>query len=167
MPIILTAIVETLLYLLSIPLCAAFTLTTAGGVRCGVGVSAFEPRQALRRARAYRPVKRRRKRGARPAWPLVRQLRGARIRLRGRLGLGDAAATALACGALRGLAAALGSHAGRVEVDVTPVFAGEVCLELTGMIRLRTGQIMTAIIKNQIDNIHRRIARWTSIPLKA
>jgi len=167
MPILLTAILETLFYLLSIPLNAAFALSTADGVRWGVGVSAFDLSPALRRARAYRPVKRRRGGGAMPPWRLVWHLRGARIRLRGRLGLGDAASTALACGALRGLASALAARAGRVEVDVTPVFAGEVCLELTGMIRLRAGQIMTAIVKDQIDNIHRRIARWTSIPLKA
>lgn len=167
MPILLTAILETLFYLLSIPLCAAFALTTADGVRWGVGVSAFNLRPALRKARAYRPIKKRRRSGTKPPWRVVSRLRGAHIRLHGRLGLGDAAATALACGALRGLAAALASHAGRVEVDVTPVFAGDVCLELTGMIRLRAGQIMTAIVKDQIDNIHRRIARWTSIPLKA
>lgn len=167
MPILLTAILETLFYLLSVPLCAVFALSTADGVRWGVGVSAFALRPALRRAREYRPITRRRKSGTKPPWRVIMRLRGARIRLRGRLGLGDAAATALACGALRGLAAALGAHAGRVEVDVTPVFAGDVCLELTGMIRLRTGQIMTAIIKNQIDDIHRRIARWTNIPLKA
>lgn len=167
MPILLTAILETLFYLLSVPLNAAFALSTADGVRWGVGVSAFELRPALRRAREYRPVKRRLKSGAKPSWQFIRRLRGARIRLRGRLGLGDAAATAVACGALRGLASALAARAGRVEVDVTPVFAGEVCLELTGMIRLRAGQIMTAMALSQIENIHRRIARWTSIPLKA
>ena len=77
MPVILTAIVETLLYLLSIPLCAAFTLTTAGGVRCGVGVSAFDPRQALRRARGPAAKQApRRKSGAKPPWRASRRRAG-------------------------------------------------------------------------------------------
>ena len=166
MPIILTAILETLIYLLSVPICGAFTLSMAQGVRFGVGVSAFRLGAALRRARAGKPVKKRRSRGG--AWRILRRLRGARIRVVGRLGLGDAAQTALACGTLRALGTALGAAAGRVSVDVTPVFSGDApCLELTGMIRLRTGQIMTAIVKNQIDDIHRRIARWTDTRLKA
>ena len=167
MPIILAAILETLLYLSAVPLCAAFTLSTEHGLRFGVGLSLFDRRAALRRARKCRPVKTRR-RGAGSAWRIALRLRGAHIRLQGRLGLGDAAATALACGALRALAASLGSAAGRVTVDVAPLFdAPGPCLALTGMIRLRTGQIMTAMAKRQIDRIHRRIARWTDTRLKA
>ena len=160
MPILLTVVDETLLYLLSIPLNAAFTLNTAGGVRWGVGFSAFGAGAALRRARLCRPVKKRRGRGG--AKYAGRLLRGARIRVRGRLGLGDAAATALVCGALRA------AGGGRVTVDVAPVFSEAApCLELQGMIRLRTGQIMTAIASTQIENIRRRIARWTDIRSKA
>jgi len=161
MPVILAALIEALIYLLAVPLNAAFALSTEGGLRWGVGISAFDVRAALRRARLCRPVRRRRpgRGGALDAWRL---LRGARIRLSGRLGLGDAAATALACGALRSL------NGRRVTVDVAPDFSSPApCLELQGMIRLRTGQIMIAMAKRQIDSIRRRIDRWTDIPSKA
>jgi hypothetical protein len=55
-----------------------------------------------------------------------------------------------------------------VEVDVAPVFDGDdLCLELQGMIRLRSGQIMRAMAMSQLVNIRRRIARWTNTRLKA
>lgn len=159
MPVIIVAVLETLVYLLAVPLYGAFSLCAEGEVRWGVGVSAFGLRGALRRARRYRAGG---KGGPGLSWDAVRRLRGARARVRGRLGLGDAAATALACGALRALGA------GRVEVDVTPVFDGDgLCLELQGMIRLRSGQIMRAMAMSQLDNIRRRIARWTDTRLKA
>ena len=159
MPILLTAVIETLIYLAAIPVNGAFVLSTANGLRFGVGVSAFGLRGAMRRARRCRAAGK-----GRPglSWDVVRRLRGARIRVRGALGLGDAAATALACGALRALGA------GRAVVDVTPVFDGDgLCLELQGMIRLRSGQIIRAMAMSQLENIRRRIARWTDTRLKA
>ena len=131
-------------------------------MRFGVGLSLFDRRAALRRARECRPVKKSRRGGASSAWRIALRLQGANIRVQGRLGLGDAAATALACGALRSL------NGRRVTVDVAPDFSSPApCLELQGMIRLRTGQIMIAMAKRQIDSIRRRIDRWTDIPSKA
>ena len=159
MPVMIVAVVETLLYLLAVPFYWVFTLSAREGVRFGAGVSAFALRGAARRARRYRAVG---KGGLGLSWDVLRRLRGARIRVRGRLGLGDAGTTALACGALRALGA------GRAAVDVTPVFDGDgLCLELQGMIRLRSGQIIRAMAVSRLDNIRRRIARWTDIRLKA
>jgi len=159
MPILITALIESLIYLAAVPVNGAFVLSTSNGVRFGVGVSAFGLRGAVRRARRYRAGG---KGGPGLSWGMVRRLRGARIRVRGALGLGDAASTALACGALRALGA------GRAVVDVTPVFDGDgLCLELQGMIRLRSGQIMWAMAMSRFENIRRRIARWTDIRLKA
>jgi len=159
MPILITALIESLIYLAAVPVNGAFVLSTSNGVRFGVGVSAFGLRGAVRRARRYRAGG---KGGRGPSWDVVRRLRGARIRIRGRLGLGDAAATALACGALRALGA------GGAVVDVAPVFDGNgLCLELQGMIRLRSGQIIRAMAMSQLENIRRRIARWTNTRLKA
>ena len=139
MPILLAAIIETLIYLAAIPVSGAFVLSTANGLRYGVGVGVFGLRGALRRARRYRAGG---KGGAGLSW--------------------DAASTALACGALRALGA------GRAVVDVTPVFDGDgLCLELQGMIRLRSGQIIRAMAMSQLENIRRRIARWTDTRLKA
>ena len=73
-------------------------------LRIGVGVSAFERRFALRRAETDGLPAKGRRRGrkvGRLLWRSAKRLRGARIRLQGRLDLGDAAATATACGALR------------------------------------------------------------------
>ena len=161
MPVILVAVLEALVYLASVPLWGAFVLSTEGGVRFGVGVSAFELRAALRRARRRRALEKPRGKGPGLSWDVLRRVRGARARIRGRVGLGDAAATALACGALRALGA------GRVAVDVAPVFDGDgLCLELTGMIRLRSGQIMRAMAVSRIDSIRRRIAKWKDTRLK-
>ena len=123
MPILITALIELSIYLAAVPVCAAFSLSTEGGLRLGVGFSAFERRVALRRARRGRPLRRPRSRtGPKRFFKALKRLRGADIRLQGRLGLGDAAATATACGALAALAAALGGQLGRVRVDVAPLF---------------------------------------------
>ena len=171
MPVVIVAILQTLVYLSTVPICAAFSLSTRNGLRIGVGVSAFERRFALRRAEADGLPAKGRRRGrkvGRLLWRSAKRLRGARIRLQGRLDLGDAAATATACGALRAVVAALGSRVGRVEVNVVPLFAGDgLCVELTGMIRLRSGQIISVIAMNGIDSISRRLAKWTDIRLKA
>ena len=171
MPVVIVAILQALFYLSAVPICAAFSLSTCGGLRFGVGISAFERRFALRRARSGTPPASRRRRdrsAGKLLWRAARRLRGARIRVQGHLDLGDAAATATACGAIQAIAAALGSRAGRVEVDIAPLFAGDsVCVELTGMIRLRSGQIMSVIAMSGIESISRRLARWTDTRLKA
>ena len=169
----LVAIVQALGYLLAVPVCAAFCLSTAGGLRFGLGLGAFERRFALRRAwrASLKPKKRRNRReghGATRAFRALGRLRGVGFSLRGSLGLGDAAATAMACGLLQALAAALGSRAARVEVDVVPLFnAAEPRAELQGMIRVRAGQIITATAVSYIEDLNRRIAKWTDIPSKA
>jgi predicted Zn-dependent peptidase len=91
----------------------------------------------------------------RDAWkgPLLRlfmRLRFERISVQGRLGLSDAAATALACGGLTALGSALRARSGSVEVDVAPAFDGP-RLELRGMARARIGQIIVAAAKAQFS----------------
>lgn len=169
MPVLIVAILQALVYLASVPVFAAFNLSVRDGLRFGVGMSAFERRFALRRAEAKHPSKKqRRKNGARLLLRAAKRLRGMDVRLRGRVCLGDAAATATACGALRALAAALGPRAGRVEVDVAPLFGEDgLRVDLEGMIRLRSGQIMSAIAVSGINDILRRIAKWKDTRLKA
>lgn len=172
MLVYLVAAVEALLYLSAIPLCGAFTLSTRNGLRFGVGLGAFERRFALRRA--YRnslksglDPKRKKRSGPGRALRILASLRGAALSLRGSLGLGDAAATALACGALRALASALGARSGTVEIFVAPLFdTAEPRVELQGMLRVRSGQIMTAAAKTGVEQLIRRIAKWTNIPSK-
>ena len=173
MLVYIVAIAQSLGYLLSVPVCGAFWLSAGDGLRFGTGLGAFQRRFALRRARraglrAKRRPKRRKKGG--PAWTLrtLARLRGAGLTLRGSLGLGDAAATAVTCGLVEALAAAVGSRAGRVEVDVAPLFdAPEPRAELQGMIRVRSGQIIGAAARGGIAELNRRIAKWTDIRSKA
>ena len=90
------------------------------------------------------------------------------MRLEGRLCLGDAASTALACGALEALAAALGAALGRVELNVAPDFQDSALrAELWGMIRVRSGQIIVAAAQSGIDKLNGRIAQWISTRSKA
>ncbi len=172
MLVYLIASIQFISYLLSVPLCVAFCLTTRGGLRVGVGVGAFERRFAMKRARKTRKPPKLPRGGGGPGMGLalqtLRRLRGGGLTLRGSLCLGDAAATAVACGALRALGTALGARAGRVEIDVEPVFndlAPRARLE--GMIRARAGQIIAAAALSGIESINRRIAQWTDTPSKA
>lgn len=173
MLVLLVAVAEALGYLSAVPLCGVFFFSTRDGLRFGVGLGAFEARHALRRARrdSLRPRRKTKKRdraSAARALRLLWRLRGAGFSLRGSLGLGDAAATALACGALRGLAASLCAGSGHVEIDVAPLFdAAKPRAELQGMIRARSGQIITAIVRTNMDRLNRRIAKWTDIPSRA
>ena len=160
-----------------------------------MGFSAFERRFALnaalrRLARGPKPGKRP------PVGRLAKALRRLKpeITLRGRLNLGDAAATALACGALRSLEAAqrgaapalwgvLSAQRGAASAQrgaapaqrgaapalrlrVVPEFQGEPGVELQGMIRARAGKIIYAALRGGIDEANGRIAQWKSTRLK-
>ena len=173
MLVYLFAALQALAYLVAVPVCAAFWLSAEDGLRFGVGLSAFERRFALRRARRNglrrRPaLKARRGGNMQRAWSVLRRLRGASVRLEGRLGLGDAAATALACGALRVAGTTLAGRENRVRIDVAPAFCdGGVCVELRGMLRVRTGQIILAAARSGIENANRRIVQWINTRSKA
>ena len=163
MLVYIVAVLESVFYLLSVPVHLSLTLD---GWRVGAGAAAFDPVAALRRAR----------RGLAPAggagrdgpgfgrvWPVLRHLRFDSLELTGWVSLGDAAATAIACGGLNGLARCLRGRAGRLRVEVRPEFAEQPRLELRGMACARTGQIMLAIIQNRKGRIH----PWKSTRLKA
>lgn len=156
------AALEALFYLCAIPVNLAVRLE---GLRAGAGLSAFEWRAArLRAARDMLrgPGKGRKGPAFRRALQLLGRLRMDRVRLTGRLSLGDAAATALACGAINGLALALSGRVGRVESDVRPDFGSGIFLRLDGMIRARAGQIILAAIRVSIEEAF----PWITTPLK-
>ena len=157
----LVFLIDSLLYLAAVPVCAAFCVSSADGLRAGAGVGVFVSRGAWARARrAMAGARRRGRRGDyRRALGLARRLRLSRFSLRGRLGLGDAAATALAGGAVTALlGAALRSRADAVEIRLAPDFSGEPRVELRGMIRVRAGQIILAAAKGGVNEICGRIA---------
>ena len=88
----------------------------------------------------------------RRSWRVLRRLDIDRLELTGRASLGDAAATALLCGGINGLARALRGRVKRMKVDVRPDFRAEgVALELSGMLRARSGKIILATLQILIE----------------
>ena len=171
MIVYLAAAAQALVYLAAVPLHLAVCLRTRDGLRYGVGFSAFERRFAQRAAlrRLARGARRKAKPGKPPVRPpsgMLRRLRPEGILLRGRLCLGDAAATALACGALRSLEAGLRGAATVVRLRVAPDFSDTPAAELQGMIRIRAGQIIYAAARGGIDDAKGRIAQWKNTRLK-
>ena len=168
MIVYLVAAAQALYYLGAVPLCLAVCVQTRRGPRFAVGLSAFERRfalrSALRRIRSGQPGKRRRKGRSPSVWlyRMLRHLRADEIRLRGTVCLGDAAATAMVCGGLRGLESALAGAAPRVRLRVDPVFQGAPDVDIQGMIRVRTGQIIRAALRGALKTAKERIAQWTS-----
>lgn len=155
MLVYLVALIEAFAYVSAVPVCAAFCLSLRDGLRVGAGVGAFDSRGALRRARRQmaRGGRRRAKArvDARMALGTLKRLRFERVSLCGRLGLGDAAATAVACGGVTALASALRGRAASMEVDVAPLFDADApTAELRGMIRARAGQIIVAAARSGI-----------------
>lgn len=144
----LVAALEAFFYLCAIPVHLAVRVE---GLRVGAGLSAFERRVAGRRA--ARDLTREEKGGGkkrdyRRILRVLSRLQIDRAELTGRVALGDAAATALLCGGLNGLGRALGTRARRSRVDVRPDFgAGASALELSGMIRARSGKIILATLQ--------------------
>lgn len=120
-----------------------------------------------------------------PAKQRIRQLRAARpyllaavragrleqVTLRTRLGLEDAAWTAMAAGAIRALActlhACLGSGA-PFELRVTPDFGGVgLVAHARCIFSCQAGDIMFAVIKTAVRKTGREGFGWKNIPLRA
>ena len=153
MILFLLPLLQSLLYLASVPVCVTFCVSGEGGLKAGAGAGAFNARRALRRARQAMMKSGPRVKNRVPVKALLRlvmRLRFERVSVKGRLGLSDAAATALACGGLTALGSALRARSEAVEVDVAPAFDGP-RLELRGMVRARVGQIIVAAAKAQFS----------------
>lgn len=164
------AALDALIYLYHLPLHLAFCLAWRDGLRTGSGLAPMSAGAAMAKAvRAMGGEKGPRGRG--PLRRLARELLGrTRIdaaNLTGRLSLGDAAATALACGALEALGSGLRAALPCLEVRLQPDFGGDsVYLEARGMLTVRAGHIMTAAARHALDTSIRRMKAWTSTPLR-
>ena len=177
LPLTVTAV--ALFYLSAIPIQIAFFLRYDGALRFGAGFSAFEPRRARRRARTAPP----KKQSAAKKWKhpiallraalkalfrLSRHLKLLSLTIDGTVGLSDAAATALICGAANSLDAALFAVTRRARVSLRPDFAAASAhAELSGMISLRVGHIMLAALLGAWEYGLGRLKTWKSIPSKA
>ena len=139
------AVAATLFYAANVPLCFAFFVRAEGGVRVGLGLRPFLRGAALARARAGEMPKPSPGKSAvrLPAkfWffaalELLRRIEA--VRVRARLGTGDAASTALLCGALQGIFSCLG------RADIAPAFETR-ALEASGIVEIRAGNIIRAM----------------------
>lgn len=158
----IVALAEALFYLCAVPVHLAVRLE---GLRAGAGLAVFEGRSAFRRARrdaASKPEGRSKAPDLRRALRVLARMELESVRLTGRVALGDAAATALACGGLNGLARSFRGRTRRMRVDVRPDFGSDIALELDGMIRARSGQIILAALRVWIEEVF----PWTTIRLK-
>lgn len=171
-----------LFYLSAVPLKLAFTVRAGEKHGFGAGVSVFEGRFA--RAAAERNLGRSRKRPRRKLSPnrtilksvlksgrhILRHARLDAFSARGSISLGDAALTALACGALGSLLTAISVPAQtRIECALQPDFSSpQIALagEVSGIVSLRIGHIMLAALIGAIDYGNGRLSQWTDTRLK-
>lgn len=172
----LTTAAVALFYAGAIPLQIALCLRFNAGVSFGAGFALFVPQTALRHARRHldwtpapegvdrSPFEKLRL--LRFLWKYLRgHLHWEGLLLYGALGTGDAASTALLCGSLQALGRALGP---KVRVDLKPDFsAGVLRGELSGMISVRVGHIILAVILGFIKYSIGRLTPWNDIPSRA
>ena len=156
MIVYIVALIELTAYLAAVPLSAGLRVD---GQRVRVALAVFGV-----------PVRARfpRKRGGMRPKAALRLLTGLRldsVDLSGSLGLGDAAATALACGMLNALGGAL--PAKRASARVRPDFGPAPRLSLRGEARLRAGQLAIAAARSALRGGKGRIHPWKSTRLKA
>ena len=186
MAVYLAAIFTFGFYLNAVPVKFALMLRASGKPGFGAGIAIFEGRFALKKAnrralgeKKHLPWKRA---GAdlaklpdrfRLARHFLRSVQLESLHIHGKLGLPDAAETALACGLLRAAEGALGAcvQPGAVRFAVDPDFSGGGCeLVLWGMFSITAGHIILGALNGAVetisDSISRRIQQWTSIPLK-
>lgn len=154
MLVYLVAALEAFFYLCAVPVGLVVRIE---GVRARVGVSLFDA-VPVRRGSASGGGP-----GARRGWAVLRRLRFDDVELTGSVALGDAAATAVACGGLNALGRSLRGRTRRMRVAVKPDFSDRVHVELCGMLRARTGQIILAVL----ITVKGRIRLWKSIRSRA
>lgn len=171
------AAAQILFYMSAIPLQLAFYLKTENGIHFGAGIGFFEMRFAQHRALSNMDHPKKKKRmplfsklpkSGRLLWRFFREIDIREFAICGQLSLGDAASTALICGSLPAIEHALYPFMPGIRLRIQPYFnSSEMHIDLQGMISLRTGQIMLAVIISAFNYVNGRIAQWIDTPSKA
>lgn len=171
------AAAQILFYLSAIPLQLVFCLKAGNDIRFGAGMGLFEMRFARRRALSNmdQPKKKRRMpffsnlpKSGKLLWRFFKEIDIREFTIRGQLSLGDAASTALLCGSLPAFEHALRPFLPGIRLRIQPCFnSSNMHIDLQGMISLKTGQIMLAVITSAFNYVNGRIAQWTDTPSKA
>ena len=182
----LAAILTFGFYLSAVPVKFALMLRVSSHPGFGAGTAIFEGRYALKKAnrralgeKKHLPWKRADKdikkspAALRISRLLLKNVRLESLHAHGRIGLPDAAQTALTCGFARAAEGALGARIGpgAVRFNLEPDFSGGgIDLVLWGMFSIRAGQIILRALNDARETISnfasRRIQQWTSTPLK-
>ena len=186
MTVYLAAIFTFGFYLSAVPVKFALMLRVSSQPGFGTGTAIFEGRYALRKAnrralgeKKHLPWKRAGRDLKKSSFALqisrflLKNMHLESLHAQGRIGLPDAAQTALTCGFARAAEGALGARIGpgAVRFAVEPDFSGGgIDLVLWGMFSIRAGQIILGALNGAretiSDFVSRRIQQWTSIPLK-
>ena len=176
----LVAAGATMFYLAAVPVKLAFALRAGEQGGWGAGVSVFEGRFAGRAARrriqaAKKPRPQREisyymerlellKSALKAGRYALKHMELDALTVRGTIGLGDAALTAVACGALSGFCQAVAAATGaKLEGGLQPDFsAPQIALsgEITGIVTLRAGHIIFAALIGAIDYGNGRLSQW-------
>ena len=166
----IVASLTILFYLSAIPVHITFWLQIGAETRHGIGISIFEPRFLLK----LPPEKRKNPKPSPKLHPAdalsaakaaLHHIRIDRFRLHGSFGTSDAAVTALICGAVSAVSCIAPPN---TNLCLQPDFScSRLQLDLTGMISMRAGHIMTAALLGAFQYGFRRFKAWISIPLKA
>ena len=166
----MAAVALTLFYIAAIPVHIVFRLQTDSEKPFRIGITLFDPRFAFshprrkrrnfRRPNAFHPFD-----ALTAAKTVLRHMKFDQIRLDGEFGSGDAALTALICGSIFAIGSML---SGRTSLRLNPDFSADhLRIDLTGMISMRFGHIMTAALLSAFQYGLRRFKAWTNIPSKA
>ena len=170
MPVYIAAALQALIYLWAVPIHLAFRVDGANGLRFGVGLAAFDRSLAARRSKVQTAARSKSEAGGRDKRLALKALMNMKLSsasLTGRLGLGDAALTALGCGTLTILARILAARAERSRVELRPDFASaELRISLQGMLCARAGQIMLALLRAKSEHSKGSVRAWKDIPSK-
>lgn len=182
MAVYLTTAAAALFYALNLPIRFAFTLNIGDENLLRVGVGLFQARYIIEKrfelsgekARAtYQKVNQNRsgsvmRAGLGSARHFIRHARFPDARMSIRLGVGDAALTALICGTFQILLQALNmSGVIRLPARVTPDFSHQrLTLSAGGMVHVRLGHIIGAALVFVRELVSGRIKQWTDIQLR-
>ena len=151
-----------LVYLAAVPVSVA--VVAEGGVR--VGASIFLPGAAVRSARPISGKPKKKKRtdlplAVRASIAFLKRLRPMEMRVTGRIGLDDAAQTALVCGMRASLNAIP-----RARICIQPDFSAP-RFAVSGILSARAGNLMLAALSGAGTLLAGRIRTWKSIRSKA
>ena len=180
MPVGIAAALIFILYLSAVPVKLALKIRTSPAPAFGAGIAVFERRFALRQAekrisgeKKHLPWKKfavdaQKLRMLRALKYILPRIKIEKLVLTGSISSGDAAGTALICGSVNSIGAALEAiWPEGTQIFLQSDFSGKgSALQFSGMVSLRAGHIILAALIGAVEVIKGRISQWKSTRLK-